>query len=217
MLCSLLAALACGETERLPTRPSSPGGPALMTYQVEVSVVDGDDQPVPGARLSFESGDPPPAVTDARGTCSVSIESRRPVSFAVMVTKPGYEPSRYSVALESHQSTWKLRLHAIRVITAGEPARLTIRSDDPECGFDSYTCRRVRVSSPSAGLLTVEAAAVAPPAQFAVVEPWGDPGLVPPRQSTRVVAGSEVQFDIVMFDSSRSGSQEVIVKTRLER
>ena len=186
-----------------------------MTFQVEVFVVDGDDQPVPGARLSFESEDRPPAITDASGTFNMSIESRQPVGFTVMVTKPGYETSRYYV--ESHQSSWKLRLHAIRVITAGEPARLTIRSDDAQCGFDFFTCRRVRVSSPSAGLLTVEAAAVAPPAQFAVVEPWGDPRLVPPRQSSRVVAGSEVQYDIVMFDRSRSVSQEVIVKTRLER
>ena len=144
-------------------QPAAPTGP-----QVRLSglVVDGGDEPVPGARIAVQSvdgGTLVETVADAAGAYAFAIE--RLDRIVVTVQKDGFEPSRVHftlVASVAAEVTAHLRLHQIVRISAGESISLATGEDSSVCydayEMDDWTCRKVRVISPSAGQLTIETA-----------------------------------------------------------
>jgi hypothetical protein len=133
------------------------------------------------------------------GAYGVTIDLKHPTT-TVTATKQGYEPSRHSLSLDPNKDTVRdLRLHEVRIITAGNSVELAINPDDPRCGFGLLWCRRFRVIS-SQGALTLEVAPDKAAAQFGIVGADEEPGLsTSSRLTVPVIAGVERAFDIVIF------------------
>jgi hypothetical protein len=108
-----------------------------------------------------------------------------------------------------------LKLHDIQSVAAGQSLHLVLDLDDPVCGFEIYTCRRVRIRSSSRGTLTIDVRPDNAAAQFGVLAAGQEPGLATTdRLSVPVVAGAETMLEIIIF--AGRFPEGFIVKTSLE-
>jgi hypothetical protein len=139
-------------------------------------------------------------VTDALGAYAITVELRQRAT-EVTVGKTGYETSRHWVSLDPGQTTTRnLKLQDIQNVVAGQSQRLVLDLDDPGCGFELHTCRRVRIRSSSRGTLTLDVRPDNAGAQFGVVRAGQEPGVgTTDRLSVPVDAGAETVIDIVIF------------------
>lgn len=190
---------------RPPTMPTPI--PPWLTYRFVGFVVDGRDEPVTNANLTFSDRASTTAVTDASGSYDVSIELRQR-SATVIVSKPGYDSSIHGVVLDPEIDTSRrnLRLHQIRSIAAGESVHLSVSQDDPTCDYEMvWNCRRIRVMSASPGTLILE---VMPDDdardRFGLLTgPIQEPYQPKSRLSVPVRAGSEIPVDILFVRNHR--------------
>jgi len=203
-----LCTLSCdsGPTNR-PTQvspapiPSPSPVPGSASYRVAGAVVDERGVPVAGADLTLDGSSPlKTAVTDANGAFDITVDLWQRGT-TLTVGKMGYETSRYWVALDPGQTTSRnLKLHDIQNLAAGQSLRLVANLDDPGCGYELYTCRRVRIRSSSRGTLTVAITPDNAAAQFGLVTAGQEPGLgTRDRLSVPVVAGGETVIEVVIF------------------
>jgi hypothetical protein len=164
-------------------------------------VVDERGVPVAGADLTIEGSSPSKnVVTDANGAYDVSVDLwQRGTS--VTVAKVGYETSRYWVSLDAEKTTSrKLKLPDVQNVAAGQSLRLALALDDPGCGYELYTCRRVRIRSLSRGTLIIAATPDDAGAQLGVVTAGQEPGLgTRDRLAVPVVPGGETVIEVVIF------------------
>jgi hypothetical protein len=197
-------------------RPGPPSPvPAGTQYHLVGLVVDEAGVPVPGAEMTFTGLVSTKAVTsDAAGAYEVVVESRQALTIAT-VQKAGYEPTRDGVNLrQSETTTRNLRLLAIRRVVAGSSIDLSIGLDNPKCGFELYICRRIRVLTPQAGTLMLEAVSNSS-AQFGIVRAGDDPtGGTTARFLASVAANAEVAVDIILF-WNETDPQPLTLRTEL--
>ena len=175
--------------------------PGSASYRVAGAVVDERGVPVRGADLIFEGALPSKmVVTDANGAYDVTVDLLQRGT-TLTVAKAGYETSRYWVSLDAEKTTSRnLKLQDVQNVAAGQSLRLVLALDDPGCGYELYTCRRVRIRSSSPGTLTIAVTPDNAAAQFGVVRPGQEPGLgTRDRLSVPVVAGGETAIEIVIF------------------
>jgi hypothetical protein len=175
--------------------------PGSASYRIAGAVVDERGVPVAGANLTIEGSSPSKTVvTDGNGAYDITVDLwQRGTS--VTVAKMGYETSRYWVSLDAAQTTSRnLKLHDIQNVDAGQSLRLGFNLDDPGCGYELYTCRRVRVRSSSRGTLAIAVTPDNGAVQLGLVTAGQEPGLgTRDRLSMPVVAGSETVIEIVIF------------------
>jgi hypothetical protein len=163
---AIAAGIACGD--RSPTQPAapSPTAPTAPTpapvppaaKRIVGRVLDTSDTPVPGASLTFNTFRGPMTVmSDAAGSFDVTVDTWIS-GLDVVMEKPGYERSgRWISVGAAGEVVHDLRLHRIVRVAAGDSLRLSIRPDDPTCGFDfEFLCRTVRITAASAGRLTAQ-------------------------------------------------------------
>jgi hypothetical protein len=160
-------------------------------------VVDGTDNPIPNARLTSWLDSKDTAISDASGAfdfiMSVKAQDR---TFWLTVEKAGYETSELSRNVVDAATT-VLRLHRIQSLEAGNSLRALINPDDSACGYHwGYICRRVRVTSPSSGRLTLEVVSDGTTGLGMPMGPAGFPQSLERRMSTSVRPGVEVSVDI---------------------
>jgi Carboxypeptidase regulatory-like domain len=175
--------------------------PGADSYRLTGIVVDERGAPVVGAELTVPGSRPSGSVvTDAQGGYDITVELRQRAT-EVTVAKTGYETSRHWVSLDPGRTTSRnLKLHDIQNAAAGQSLHLVLDLDDPACGFELYTCRRVRIRSSSRGTLTIEVRPDNAAAQFGVVRAGQEPGVgTSDRLSAPVVAGTETVIEIVIF------------------
>jgi hypothetical protein len=220
----LISASACGgHGSTAPTAPTL----AASTFHVTGVASDDDGAPVAGANLWVYPGAPGipmgSGVTDERGAYSFDFKSTSSSGpMGLNADSPGHEPFVGFLFPDavSHTASMNVRLYRIKRLTAGESTVVTIVPGDTNCGFDSeLTCRTVRVSVPSDGLLTMSC------------DPQGDdnggPGLTIVGYNDRVTcrncsvfspwrltAGTERAVDIGMWGQSMA-SQSCVFKTSL--
>lgn len=212
LLTVLLTGACDGRLPTMPTAiiPSVPGTPSpippWVTYRFVGFVVDGGDEPVTNANLTFSDRRSTTAVTDASGAYDVSIELRQR-SATVIVSKPGYESSIHGVGLDPEMDTSRrnLRLHQIRSITAGESVHLSVNQDDPTCDYEMiWNCRRIRVRSASPSTVMLEVMPDDAGARFGLlIGPIQEPYQPKSRLSVPVTAGSEIPVDILFVRNDR--------------
>ncbi len=181
----------------LPAPSPVPGS----SYRITGVVVDERGVSVAGADLTIEGSSPSKTVvTDANGAYDVTVDLLQRGT-SLTIKKAGYEPSRYWVSLDSAQTTSRnLKLHDIQNVSAGESLRLGFDRDDPGCGYELYTCRRVRIRSTSRGTLAVAVTPDNAAAQLGLVTAGQEPGVgTRDRLSVPVVAGSETVIEVVIF------------------
>ena len=159
-----------------PSPPPQPVTPPARAVQLRITglVVDGSNTPVPGANVQLDAGAGTfTAISDSAGVFAATFEQRwNGVSISAM--KAGYERTTRFERLDfAREATRNVRLHPILRLASGSSMRLAINPDDSYCGFDyEYMCRTVRVSAPTAGLLTVEAVADRAGAAVRVTPPF---------------------------------------------
>ena len=206
LLCGLLWAACRGDGPAVtgPTPAAAPPTPSppAATFRLSGLVIDGNDRPIPGAALRFYSG--PGVVTaasDSAGAYAVVLD--RPThGFDVWVEAGGHETASHFVAYRSSPEwVYDVRMHRIERMAAGNAVALSLKPDDPLCGFDlEYRCRKVRVTPESAGLMRLRVHADAPSTRA-----WLAVGDVDYR--TRVSASAEFQV---------SAGVEVVVSLLLD-
>jgi hypothetical protein len=188
-----------------PTSLTAPGinlNPAppqrvLQPLRIAGRVIDSADAPVAGARITqWDTANT--TTTDATGAFELNgIGTPQDRSFWVTVEKPGFETSELARNIDT-ASNASLRVHQVRTITAGESIEGVVNADDSACGYHwGFVCRRVRVSSPASGTLSLEIASDT--SVLAVAINSGPVGFPQPLQrhiSVPVKAGSEVIVDI---------------------
>lgn len=216
---ALMVGLAgCDSAPTAPSPPPAPTAPPTGTLRVFGHVRDGADNAVGGARvIVFHLDGESETVSDADGAYALSLPLRQ-TTVSVTVEMAGFEPSRTSVFLSLNNATVDvrrdLRLHRIVRVSAGASVELSIRSDDPLCTsvrdeFD-WPCRRLRVLSEFAGLLTVvhthdgATPGLGPAIQMQV--PTLPHGFPTSALSVFVAAGSEtiVEFLLIQRDTLRT-------------
>ena len=101
------------------------------------------------------------------------------------VGKVGYEASRYWVSLDAEKTTPRtLKRQDLQSVPAGQSLRFGFALDDPGCGYELYTCRRVRIRSSSRGTLTIAATPDNVAAQLGVVTAGQERAMNPPQRSS---------------------------------
>ena len=181
--------------------PAPSPTPGSVSYRVAGAVLDERGVPVAGADLTIEGSSPSKTVvTGANGAYDITVDLLQRGT-TLTVRKTGYEASRYWVSLDPAQTTSRnLKLHDLQNVTAGQSLHLALDLDDPGCGFELYTCRRVRIRSSSRGTLTIVVTPDNGAAQLGLVTAGQEPGLgTLDRLSVPVVAGSETVIEIVIF------------------
>lgn len=159
----LAGAVFAGACDRQPlTMPTLISSSAAVSaprepLHVRGVVVDRDNQPVAGARVTPWTQPADAAVSDARGAFDLVVpvaEGER--SYWVTVDAPGYETSELIRSVEVAEGV-TLRLHRVQSVIAGESLRSAIDADDTACGYHwGFLCRRVRVTASTAGALTLD-------------------------------------------------------------
>ena len=179
-----------------PLNNAAPPTRAVQPLRIAGRVVDATDRPVPSARVTqWDTANT--TTTDANGAfemaASVTPEAR---SFWVTVEKPGFETSEQARDIHTAANA-SLRLHHIRIITAGQSVTDVVDADDSACGYHwGFVCRRVRVQSPAAGTLIAEIASDAVGLGVALAGPVGFSQPIEQRLVVPVKAGAEVVIDI---------------------
>jgi hypothetical protein len=172
-------ALGCGSpAPTAPTLAPSPFAPEaastcsprltceVVSFQITGVATDDDGRPVPGANVTiapWKFGPVAPRIflaTDAAGFYRAEFEAMRDAVGGVgnvVVEHSGYENNaRYLGPAVPQEMTQNFHLYRIRRIAPGESVALTVRPNDPSCGFDGeWICRTVRIITPRAGTLTV--------------------------------------------------------------
>ena len=210
-----VAAFACSDRSRtLPTAPSTteavppspvppPPDPRLPgTTHIVGLVLDTWDAPVSGVALIFDTlRGRVTATSDAAGSFDVTVE---PFVFGLGVglEKPGYERAWHFVSVRTGGEVVKnLRLHPPLRVAAGDSLPLSIRPDDPTCGFDDeFLCRTVRITAATAGVLTAEIVPDRAEPKLALARS-GDlfPRPTASRLSLEVTPNSETRVDVVVW------------------
>lgn len=185
---------------RQPTMPTLTGStspfPPWTPREITGIVVDDHDRGVAGAEVRFFG--PPQlvtAITDATGAFKATVELRQLFS-EILVQKPGYEPS----AIDAVANTRNLvRLYPVTSVAVGEARQLSLL-DGSFCGGEfEYYCRRVRVRSSAAGLLTVDVL----PANYRLVlaGPIQYPDRSTSRLSVAVQSVEETALDVLIVSN----------------
>jgi hypothetical protein len=200
---------------RSPAAPSPTQPPVLSQSSVQLTgrVLDGSEQPVPGARVavSREPRVPIETISDGAGRYSLSISyPSRPIW--VHAEKEGFDGSLLSVWVDDsvREATRDLRLYRIVRITAGDSVELSLGPDGPLCGFEDQLgdwtyCRRVRIVAPRSGELRGEAVRGNDPFGFALRVSVPDQPIREFMESFRVAVtgGSETIVEVLGPESAR--------------
>ena len=215
-LLTLAATIAVGCSQP----PVSPTVASTHGSTLSGRVLDGDGEPVAGARITvFGHDDITETQSDADGRYRVFDLPIGYGAAGVDVDKDGFERSLLSIVLGTASGQERdLRLHRILRITANESAEVRIRSDDPICIDPSefeYPCRRVRVVSTSPGRLFVSPVDTFDPvaATSVVLASPGHPdGTSGGTLSFDVVAGTETVVDVRLV---RGAGASIFLQTDL--
>ena len=174
----IVAVVGCDHGVTPPTTPtptpSPPATPAcpiyisceVVTYRLTGIATDDDGLPVAAAKVSvrpFLYGTPnPPLVstmTGADGSYTIDFGATG-ASGSIIGDVHGEHPDHETYARFLQTSgpslTQDIRLYRINRLTAGADTSIVVRPGDSICGEDDeWTCRTVRVTSPSAGKVTL--------------------------------------------------------------
>jgi hypothetical protein len=214
--------VACDQPPAAPSRMpiNRPAEPTPLPIRLTGLVVDRNDRPVAGARIavSFNGRSLGETVADAAGAYAVMIDRRN--TSELYVEKEGFEPSRLFVfppiTADAAEVTTNLRLHEILRITAGQSLGLSVVEGDSACsytfGLEDWGCRRIRVVSPVAGQLTVEATRTGLSSYFIITLPGAQNDTGPHFRAT-VAAGSETILDVLLIGGV---NQSTTLTTRIE-
>lgn len=239
-----LAAACDGPTRTTPISPtSSPAGgvptPPRVTVPLQLTgtITDESGGPVPGATVGIW-GDYEilwPTQTDAAGGYRISFTAfpgsahfpgldpagtENSVAIAI-VNAPGYEQHSRHVIGTTPDLVENIQLQAVKRISAGESAVLTMTRDAALCILDfwpgrEFVCSRIRVVASTDGVMTVEA--ITTPAGIDLprvdVSPRTGPGGANPS-SIPVTAQSEY-FVAVQLPWGFNGSRSFVVKTSMD-
>jgi hypothetical protein len=205
-----LVAFACSDrSQTLPTVPSTtesvppPPNPRLPgTTRIIGQVLDTWGEQVSGVALTFHTfRGPVTATSDAAGSFDVTVDPFVG-GLGVGLEKPGYERAWRFVAVRTGaEVVQNLRLHPPLRVAAGDSLPLSIRPDDPTCGFDDeFLCRTVRIAAATAGRLTVEIVPDRAEPKLALARS-GDlfPRPIASRLSLEVTPNSETPVDVVLW------------------
>ena len=183
-----------GSSARPPTLPG--------TTHIVGLVLDTLGARIPDAALTFDTfRGRVTATSDAAGSFDVTVEPFVN-GLGVMLEKPGYERAwRFISVRTGGEVVHNLRLHPLVRVAAGDSLRLSIRPDDPSCGFDDeFLCRTVRITAAAAGRLTAEIVPDRAEPQLALAVS-GDlfPRPTASRLFLTVSANSETRVDVVVW------------------
>jgi hypothetical protein len=176
--------------------PPAPQPPAPQPLQLTLTgvVTDDEGRPIPNARLTrwFGFYEQQSVSTDASGKYKLQFSASRgsevgppgaenAVAF-VTAEAPGYEYTSHYILAPTDEVAQDFRMYPFQTITAGESRQVTIAPDDSVCGWDwspgrETTCRFVRLSVPTGGVLTVEVVPLDPASKIAWVDVWNRSGL----------------------------------------
>jgi hypothetical protein len=204
-----VVAFACSDRpQTLPTSPSTtesvppPPDSRLSGTHIAGLVLDTWGAPVSDVALTFHTArGAVTAASDATGSFDVTVQ---PFSFGlgVRLEKPGYEPAWRFISIRTGgEVVQNLRLHPPLRVAAGDPLPLSIRPDDPSCGFDDeFLCRTVRITAAKAGRLTVEIVPDRAEPKLALARS-GDlfPRPTASRLSLEITPNSETPVDVVVW------------------
>jgi len=161
----LVVIATCACNSELPGPPTAPTpivpAPPEPARHVSGLVLDTRDAPVPGAELKFNAfGGPVTALSDDLGRFEVTLDAWSGGLY-VSVEKGGYERSvAWISTAKAAAISQNIRLHQPVYVAGGGAIRLAINADDPSCGFDlEYHCRRVRLTTSTAGTITARVVA----------------------------------------------------------
>ena len=220
-----VAVVACGKSPAAPTPGPTP--PPTGTVRVLGHVLDHNNNAVAGAHVvGFHADGEAETVSDADGAYALTVPARQ-VNLSVRVEKSGFEQSLVDVFLSLNAATVDvrkdLRLYEIVRVGAGGSVDLSIRPDDPICASVqddfAWPCRRVRVLSAFAGLLTVvpthDPATLGPGPVMQMQLP-SVPYIFPPTALSVVVgAGSETIVEFLLL--ARDAVHTTTLHTSLSR
>jgi hypothetical protein len=213
--------------------PTTPTGttPPAEAFQVTGVVTNDEGVPVGGATVTMRYWlggriSAPSVVTDASGRYTIAFTSNpwmigaggRGAAQAEIVNL-AYERYQRTVMATNSSLVENFRLHGIQLIVAGDSLGLSIAPDDGECSaVASGPCRIVRVTVPTDGRMTVEAA-TQPGAEQPMIEVccvsgnerYGNPVTIP------VTAGTATAYYEMEIGLSRglNTTQSVLLKTSL--
>jgi hypothetical protein len=177
----LVSAVGCNHGVTPPTTPTptpptpntSPCGVYIscetVTFHLTGIVTDDDGRPVAAAKVSvrpFLYGTPnPPLVstmTGADGSYTIDFGAMGGVMGASAIVgyvhgeHPDHETYTRFLQTSGQSLTQDIRMYRINRLTAGADTSFVVRPGDSICGLDDeWTCRTARVSSPSAGKVTL--------------------------------------------------------------
>ena len=129
-------------------------------------MTDDDGRPVAAAKVSvrpflYGTPNPPLVSTMTRADGSYTIDfgatgSSGSIIGDVYGEHPDHETYSRFLQTSGQSFTQDIRLYRINRLTAGADTSIVIRPGDSICGLDDeWTCRTVRVTSPSAGKVTL--------------------------------------------------------------
>ena len=212
--------------------------PGALKFEVSGIVTDEVGTPVPGATVAIwdDYNILSPTLTDASGRYKLSFTgtpgwnhypsldpagTKNSVGFAV-VAAPGYEHYARHVIGTTSELVEYIRLQAVKRITAGESAALTMTPDASVCVVDVWpgrdlVCGQIRVVVPIDGMLTVEAIPTQAGADLPRLEWWCPQagGAYRNPSSLQVTAQTECYVN-VQLPWGFEGTRSFVVKTSME-
>jgi hypothetical protein len=206
----------------------------VETFRLTGTVRDDDGRPVAAAKVSvrpFLYGTPNPpkisAMTGADGSYSIDYDGMRNSLGTnsgigtVFGEHPDHETYTHYLHLDAGQTLVQdLRLYRTTRVTAGADTAIVVRPGDSICGLsDEWICRTVRVTSPSAGKVTLSL-----DNQGATAQTGLETLVTGVNASYRcctsstvydVSAGSEIAVDVLLEWDARD-SQSLTLRTSLQ-
>jgi hypothetical protein len=137
-----------------------------VTFRLTGMVTDDDGRPVAEAKVSvrpwlYAMPNPPlvSVMSGADGSYTIDFNGMRDAAGGVGYVygeQPDHEPAVRYLQQPGQTLAQNLHLYRINRLTAGADASIVVRQDDSFCGLDdAWNCRTMRVTSPSAGKVTL--------------------------------------------------------------
>jgi hypothetical protein len=158
----VLTVSGCGDNAPTPLAPTPLAPtPLPLPSTLEGRVLDEQNQPVGGARITLTSIQPTgpksgPSVT-ADDTGSFSLTLNLPANWrhvTLRAGREGYESNEWVFVSRGQHHAVPIKVYRSLTISPGESIQTTVSLDFYACGW--FECRRVRVNAPSGTLVDIE-------------------------------------------------------------
>ena len=206
----------------------------MVPFRISGAVTDDEGRPVVGAKVTiapWKFGELLPQLiltSDAAGTYRADFQAMRDAVGGVgnsFAEQAGHETHRrYLGPRVPQEITQNFHLYRVRHIAPGDSVALTVRPDDPSCGFDAeWVCRTVRITATRAGTLTIRLTSHSPQdaTGLEVIErvPAGvpfRPKCCAPEVTMAVAAGAEVMANALAWWDTKANHSFTLVTSLVE-